>query len=101
MANVVTCLHPTKNAGVTMTITTLSSRQFNQDASKAKKAAKAGPVFITDRGRPAHVLLSFDEYKKITGGRTKIADLLAMPGIESIELDVPPLRDPPQTANLS
>ncbi len=84
-----------------MTITTLSSRQFNQDASKAKKAAKAGPVFITDRGRPAHVLLTFDEYKKITGGRTKIADLLAMPGIDDIELEIPPLRDLARPADLS
>jgi prevent-host-death family protein len=84
-----------------MTITTLSSRQFNQDASKAKKAAKEGPVFITDRGRPAHVLLTFDEYKKITGGRTKIADLLAMPGIEDLELDIPQLRDISQPADLS
>ena len=84
-----------------MTITTLSSRQFNQDASKAKKAAKAGPVFITDRGRPAHVLLTFGEYKKITGGRTKIADLLAMPGIEDIELEIPQLRDRAQSADLS
>lgn len=38
--------------------TTLSSREFNQDTSGAKKAANEGPVFITDRGRPAHVLLS-------------------------------------------
>ena len=84
-----------------MTITTLSSRQFNQDASKAKKAAKAGPVVITDRGRPAHVLLTFDEYKRITGGRTRIADLLAMPGIEDLELEIPPLRDLAQPAELS
>lgn len=84
-----------------MTITTLSSREFNHDASKAKKAAKAGPVFITDRGRPAHVLLTFDEYKKLTGGRTKIADLLAMPGIEDLELEIPPLRDLAQPADLS
>jgi prevent-host-death family protein len=91
-----------------MTITTLSSRQFNQDASKAKKAAKAGPVFITDRGRPAHVLLTFDEYKKITGGRTKIADLLAMPGmedssvpLEGIELEIPLLRELARPADLS
>lgn len=68
-----------------MTITTLSSRQFNQDTGKAKKAAEAGSVIITDRGRPAHVLLTFSEYKKTTGERTKIADLLAMPGIEDIE----------------
>ena len=84
-----------------MTITTLPSRQFNQDASKAKQAAKSGPVFITDRGRPAHVLLTFDEYKKLTGNRTKIADLLAMPGIADIEMDIPPLRDLAQSADLS
>ncbi|EGH47880.1 prevent-host-death family protein, partial [Pseudomonas syringae pv. pisi str. 1704B] len=30
--------------------TTLSSREFNQDTSGAKKAANEGPVFITDRG---------------------------------------------------
>lgn len=76
-----------------MTITTVSSRQFNQDASKAKKAAEAGPVFITDRGRPAHVLLTFEAYKKISGARTKIADLLAMPGIESMEFELPQSRD--------
>lgn len=84
-----------------MAITTLSSRQFNQDASKAKKAAMLGPVFITDRGRPAHVLLTFDEYKKITGRQTKIADLLAMPGIEDIEFEIPPMRDLAQPADFS
>jgi len=41
-----------------MAIKTLSSREFNQDTSGAKKAANHGPVFITDRGKPAHVLLS-------------------------------------------
>lgn len=84
-----------------MTITTLSSREFNQDASKAKKAAMSGPVFITDRGRPAHVLLTYDAYKKIAGKRTKIADLLAMPGIENIELDIPKLRDLARPADFS
>ena len=84
-----------------MKITTLSSRRFNQDASRAKKAAKDGPVFITDRGRPAHVLLTFDEYKKITGAHTKIADLLAMPGIGDIEFEIPKLRDLARPADLS
>ncbi|QFY41340.1 type II toxin-antitoxin system Phd/YefM family antitoxin [Candidatus Methylospira mobilis] len=84
-----------------MTITTLSSREFNQDTGRAKKAALVGPVFITDRGQPAHVLLTFDEYRKITGGRTKIADLLALPGSEDIELEIAPLRDPAQAADLS
>lgn len=84
-----------------MSIKTISSREFNQDASGAKKAAKNGPVFITDRGRPAHVLLTFDEYKKITGGHTKIADLLAMPGSENIELEIPSFRDRAQSADFS
>jgi prevent-host-death family protein len=84
-----------------MTITTLSSREFNQDASRAKQASKSGPVIITDRGRPAHVLLSFAQYKKLTGKRTKIADLLAMPGGKYIEFEVPRLRDLAKPADLS
>ena len=67
-----------------MTITTLSSREFNQDASGAKKAASKGPVFITDRGRPAHVLLTIEAYRKMTGGTASIIDLLAMPGVENV-----------------
>lgn len=84
-----------------MTITTLSSRQFNQDASRAKKAAQTGPVIITDRGRPAHVLLTFEEYKRLSGGRTKIADLLAMPGAESLDIDIPPSHEHARAADLS
>jgi prevent-host-death family protein len=76
-----------------MTITTLSSREFNQDASGAKKAAKKGPVFITDRGRPAHVLLTIEEYQKLTGKHASIIDLLAMPGVENIEFEPPRLSD--------
>ena len=72
-----------------MTITTLSSREFNQDTSRAKKAASEGPVFITDRGKPAHVLLSIEDYQRITGGHRKIADALAMPGVADIEFDPP------------
>lgn len=72
-----------------MTVTTLSSREFNQDTGRAKKAASKGPVFITDRGKPAHVLLSIEEYRRITGGRRKIADALTMPGIADIEFDPP------------
>lgn len=84
-----------------MTITTLSSRQFNQDSSRAKKAAQAGPVIITDRGKPAHVLLTFEDYKKITGRSSKIADLLAMPGADRIDLESPAMRDLARPADFS
>lgn len=84
-----------------MPITTLSSRQFNQDSSRAKKAAADGPVIITDRGQPAHVLLTFEAYKKITRVNSKIADLLAMPGLDEMELDIRPSADLAQSADLS
>ena len=76
-----------------MAITTLSSREFNQHASEAKKAANNGPVFITDRGHPAHVLLSIKDYERLTKGHQKITDLLAMPGVEDIELEIPAMRE--------
>ena len=84
-----------------MTITTVSSRQFNQDASKAKKAAAAGPVIITDRGRPSHVLLTFDEYQKISGSRGSIAEMLAMPAIDDIELTIPRFAETARAAEFS
>ena len=70
-----------------MSITTISSRELNQDVTRAKKAAKSGPVFITDHGKPAHVLLSIDEYQRLTKQRRKIADSLAMPGVADIEFE--------------
>ena len=72
-----------------MTITTLSSREFNQGASEAKRAANNGPVFITDRGRPAHVLMTFEDYQRLTKQRRNIADALSMPGIADIEFEPP------------
>ncbi len=84
-----------------MTVTTLSSREFNQGASEAKKAANHGPVFITDRGRPAHVLLSFEEYQRLTKQRRNIADALAMPGISDIEFEPPRVTIETRTADFS
>lgn len=74
-------------------VTILSSREFNQDTSRAKKAAEGGPVFITHRGEPAHVLLSIDDYNRLTEKKATIAELLAMPDARGIEFDVPKLGD--------
>ena len=60
-------------------ITTISSREFNQDTSGAKKATRQGPVFITDRGKPAHVLLSIEDYQKLTGTHADICLLYTSP----------------------
>lgn len=74
-----------------MSITTVSSRDFNQDVSKAKRASQKGPVFITDRGHASHVLLTIEEYQKLTGNKRSIVDLLAMPDTEGVEFNPPKL----------
>ena len=71
-----------------MNITTFSSREFNQDTSGAKRAASQGPVFITDRGQPAHVLLTFEQYQRLATSSQSIVDLLGM----SEEIEFEPLK---------
>ena len=73
-----------------MELTTITSRTFNQDASGAKRASQNGPVFITDRGKPAHVLLSIEAYRRLTGQRESIIDLLA--DTEAAEVSFEPSR---------
>jgi prevent-host-death family protein len=69
---------------------TLTGRDFNRWSSEARRAANKGPVFITDRGRPAHVLMTIELYQRLTGSQEKIADLLAMPEGFEAELEIPP-----------
>lgn len=75
-----------------MSATTLTSREFNQDTSGAKKAAQRGPVFITDRGRPAHVLLTIEDYLKLTGDHMSLADALAQVDAD-FDFDPPRITD--------
>jgi prevent-host-death family protein len=74
-----------------MPTTTISSREFNQDVSRAKRAAERGPVIITDRGEPAYVLLRHETYRRLAGGGPSIRELLDMPGAEDIDFDPPRL----------
>ena len=73
---------------------TLSSREFNQDTSGAKKAAKHGPVFITDRGRPAHVLLSIEDYQRLAGKQKTLVEALAPAVGDDFNFKPPRLRGP-------
>lgn len=80
---------------------TLTSREFNQDTGRAKRAAEDGPVVITDRGRPAHVLLSWRQYLALTGRQPRIADLLALHDSDAdIALDLPRREDRARPADL-
>jgi PHD/YefM family antitoxin component YafN of YafNO toxin-antitoxin module len=68
----------------------ISSRDFNQDVSQAKRAARIEPVFVTDRGKTTHVLMSIETYRKLSGQSETIVDLLAMAA--PVALDVAETR---------
>ncbi len=74
----------------------VSSREFNQDVSQAKRLARFEPVFVTDRGRPTHVLMSMEAFRRLSGQSETIVDLLAAPGPTNAlpENDPPPRADP-------
>ena len=54
----------------------VTSREFNQDVGRAKRFALIEPVFVTDRGRPSHVLISIDAWRQLSGERENIIQLL-------------------------
>jgi prevent-host-death family protein len=72
-----------------VSITAISSREFNQDAGGAKRAAEKGPVIITDRGRPSHVLLSFEDYRKLAGAGRSLFEVVAQDEDDDIDFDPP------------
>ena len=84
--------------------TTITSRRFNQDTGGAKRAARDGPVFITDRGRPAHVLLSIEAYRALAGDApssgASIVDLLADPHAADVPFDPPRIDGTVRPADL-
>lgn len=75
-----------------MSALSMTSREFNPSASEAKRASLSGPVLITDRGKPSHVLLSIEEYRKRAGGMTSLADAMAQHGRDDLDFDVRRVR---------
>ena len=77
-----------------MSIHTYSSRDFTRDVGAAKRAAAEGPVFITDRGRPAFALLKIEDYYHLAGQQeASLLDVMdAIPGGAGIEFEAPRLQ---------
>lgn len=83
-----------------MTTKKLTSREFNQDTAGAKRAAQAGPVYITDRGQPSHVLLTFESYKRLAASQIRMTELLAVPtGIEDVDFEIPVSQEAAEPAH--
>lgn len=82
-----------------MTTNRVTSREFNEDPDGAVRAAQTGPVYITDRGRPSYVLLTFETYKRLAASQTSITELLSdPPGIENVDIERPIARETAQPA---
>lgn len=77
-----------------MTVHTCSSREFTRDVGAAKRATAKGPVFITDRGRPAFALLKIQDYYELTGKQdVSLLDMMdSIPGGDSIEFEPKKVR---------
>lgn len=75
-----------------MPVTTVTSSELNQHIGHAKRAAKSGPVFITHRGEPAHVLLSLEDYQRLAGQHRSLVEALSMPGLADIDFEPPRVR---------
>lgn len=73
-------------------ITTLTSREFNQDVGRAKRAAAAGPVFVTDRGRPSLVLVTYEDWLQLSGKSMSIAEALTGT-VDAAEVEFDPVPD--------
>jgi hypothetical protein len=77
-----------------MTVHTFSSREFTRDVGAAKRATVQGPVFITDRGKPAYALLKIEDYFQLAGHQeASLLDVMhAIPGGEGIAFEPPTIN---------
>ncbi len=71
-------------------MTTMTAREFNRDVSAAKREASHGPVMITDRGKPAYVLLSIEEYRRLGETGRSLVDRLSVD--DDVDIEFEPLR---------
>jgi hypothetical protein len=75
-------------------MTLITSRAFNQETGVAKKCAANGPVFITDRGRPSHVLLTFAAYEKLLSAKPSFLQMIGQEGDDDFDFVAPKLSEP-------
>ena len=71
----------------------MTSREFNQNTSLAQRYAQTAPVIITNRGKPAYVLVRYEDYQPVQSKSPRtIAEALAdiSPDCADIELPLPP-----------
>ena len=71
-------------------VASITSRQFNHDVGAAKRAAQTEPVVITDRGVPAYVLMTYEQYRRTAPAKRTLIDIFRMD--DDIEIEFEPAR---------
>lgn len=75
---------------------TFSAHEFAHDLGRVKRAAREGPVFITDRGRPAYALVTIEEFHRLANfgspGRSLLDVMDSLPVTAGIEFQPARLR---------
>ena len=83
-----------------MTASTFTSRDFNREPGRIKRAAAKGMVVITERSKPCVVVLSYKDYQKLRAADASFREKVAMRGLSSIALDTSLPRSVPRAAAL-
>jgi PHD/YefM family antitoxin component YafN of YafNO toxin-antitoxin module len=76
-----------------VSITTISSGEFKSGRFWREACGVDGPVFINDRGRPAHVLMTYEAYRALAGQERSLLDIVAQEEDDDIEFDPPRMGD--------
>jgi prevent-host-death family protein len=66
-------------------MTTVPATDFNRNPSHIKRLAADGPVVVTERDRPTLVVLTYEDYERITSAPSGLGTLLQMD--EDIDFD--------------
>ncbi|WP_342109554.1 type II toxin-antitoxin system prevent-host-death family antitoxin [Methylobacterium sp. SI9] len=70
-----------------MTESTFTSREFNREPGRIRRAAAEGPVIITEGGKPIMAVLPYGAYARMKAVPGTILDALDMEGVGDIEID--------------
>jgi hypothetical protein len=66
-----------------------SSREILKNVSRVKRAAEQGLLIVHVAGKPAYVVMSFEDYLHLRSGSAGVPELLAEPGVQVIDFDPP------------
>jgi prevent-host-death family protein len=72
----------------------------NRLSQVVDSALHDGPQTITLRGKPAAVVVSFEEYRKMTQPRTGLSDFVRQSPLHDVELDLSRSADLPREVDL-